>query len=97
MGFDHGVIVETVHKDGPADKAGVKPEDIVLGMDGKPVKDGDELVARVSDMPVGTTCVLNVDRDGKKMDFKMVVQDRLKVFWDDKRIAGEVDSHREHR
>jgi serine protease Do len=90
MGFDHGVIVETVHKDGPADKAGVKPEDVVLGIDGKQLKDGDELVGRVSDMPVGTSCVLNVDRDGKKMDFKLVVQDRLKVYWDDKRIAGEV-------
>jgi serine protease Do len=89
MGFDHGVIVETVHKDGPADKAGVKPEDVVLGIDGKQLKDGDELVARVSDMPVGTACVLNVDRDGKKMEFKIVVQDRLKVYWDDERIAGK--------
>jgi serine protease Do len=90
MGFDHGVIVETVKKDGPADKAGVKPEDVVLGIDGKPLKDSDELVDRVSDMPVGTACVLNVDRDGKKMDFKLVVQDRIKVYWDEKRIAGDV-------
>jgi len=90
MGFDHGVVVETVKEGGPADKAGVKPEDVVLGIDGKPLKDSDELVARVSDMPVGTSCVLNVDRDGKKMDFKLVVQDRIKVYWDEKRIAGDV-------
>jgi serine protease Do len=90
MGFDHGVIIEDVHKDGPADKAGVKPEDVVLGINGKPLKDGNDLMDRVADMPVGTSCVLDVDRDGKKMDFKLVVMDRLKVFWDDPRVVGEV-------
>jgi serine protease Do len=90
MGFDHGVIISDVHKDGPADKAGVKVDDVILGMDGKPVKDGDDLVGHIADMPVGTSTVLTVDRDGKKMDFKLVVQDRVKVFWDDPRVAGEV-------
>jgi serine protease Do len=90
MGFDHGVIVEDVHKDGPADKAGVKGEDVVLAINDKPLKDGDDLMSRVADMPVGTTCLLTVDRDGKKMDFKLVVMDRLKVFWDDPRVVGEV-------
>src|ERR1035437_3962140 len=74
MGFDHGIIVSDVHKDGPSDKAGVKADDIILGINGKPLKDGDDLMSRVADMPVGTACVLNVDRDGKKMDFKLVVQ-----------------------
>ena len=73
MGFDHGVIISDVHKDGPAEKAGIKVDDIVLGMDGKAVKDGDDLVGRIADMPVGTPCTLTVDRDGKKMDFKLVV------------------------
>jgi serine protease Do len=40
-------------------------------------------------MPVGTSTVLNVDRDGKKMEFRIVVEDRLKVFADDPRVAGE--------
>ncbi len=90
MGFDHGVIIEDVHKDGPADKAGIKPEDVVLAINDKPLKDGDDLMSRVADMPVGTSCVMTVDRDGKKMNFKLVVQDRLKVFWDDPRVVGEV-------
>jgi serine protease Do len=90
MGFDHGIIVSDVKKDGPSDKAGVKVDDIILGINGKPLKDGDDLMSRVADMPVGTPCVLNVDRDGKKLDLKLVVQDRLKVFWDDPRVVGEV-------
>jgi serine protease Do len=89
LGVDHGVIVGDVKKGGPADKAGVKADDIVLGINGQPIKDGDELVARVADMPVGTQTTLSVDRDGKKMDFKLVIQDRSKVFADDPRVVGE--------
>ena len=90
MGFDHGVILGEVHKGGPAEKAGIKTDDIVLSINGKPVKDGDDLQARVADMPVGTSAEIGVDRDGKKMAFRLVVEDRLKVFADDPRVAGEL-------
>ena len=89
LGVDHGVIVGEVKKGGPADKAGIKADDIVLGINGQPVKNGDDLVARVADMPVGTQATLNVDRDGKKTDFKLIIQDRTKVFADDARVVGE--------
>ena len=89
LGVDHGVIVGEVKKGGPADKAGMKADDIVLGINGQPVKNGDELVARVADMPVGSQATLSVDRDGKKMDFKLTIQDRTKVFADDARVVGE--------
>ena len=89
LGVEHGVIVNEVRKDGPADKAGLKADDIITGINGQPVKDGDELVARVADLPVGSQATLSVDRDGKKMDFKLAIQDRTKVFADDPRIVGE--------
>ena len=89
LGVDHGVIVGEVKKDGPADKAGLKADDIVLGINGQPVKNGDDLVARVADLPVGTQATLHVDRDGQKMDFKLTIQDRTKVFADDARVVGE--------
>jgi serine protease Do len=91
MGFDHGVIIEGVHKGGPADKAGVKREDIITGINGKPLKDGDDLQTRVADLPVGASAVLTVDRDGKKMDLKLVVEDRTKVFADDERVVGRLE------
>jgi serine protease Do len=53
------------------------------------VKDGDDLVGRVADMPVGTQATLTVDRNGKKMDLKLTIQDRTKVFSDDPRVVGE--------
>ena len=89
LGVDHGVIVGEVKKGGPADKAGIKADDIVLAINGQPIKNGDELVARVADLPVGTPTNLTVDRDGKKMEVKLTIQDRAKVFADDPRVVGE--------
>src|SRR5262249_31099137 len=74
-------------KGGPADKAGLKVEDIIIAMNGVPVKDGDDLVSRVADTPIGTSVNLAVDRDGKKMNFKVTIMDRAEVFKDDPRFA----------
>jgi serine protease Do len=92
MGFDHGVIVDTVKKGGPADKAGIKEQDIITGLNGQPVGQGGEgkdLIARVAETPVGTPITLNLDRDGKKLDIKLVVQDRVVVYSDLPNIAGQ--------
>jgi serine protease Do len=82
LGTNQGVLVGTVQKGGPSDKAGIKPEDIIIAMNGKNVKDGDDLVSRVADTPIGTAINLTVDRDGKHMDFKVTIMDRAEVFKD---------------
>jgi serine protease Do len=87
LGTKQGVLVSVVQKDGPAAKAGIKVEDIIIAMNGTPVKDGDDLVSRVADTPIGTSVTLTVDRDSKKMDFRVVIMDRAEVFKDDPRFA----------
>ena len=82
LGSKPGVLVSVVKKGGPADKAGIKVEDIITAMNGSPVKDGDDLVARVADTPIGTPVSLTVDRDGKTMDFKVTIMDRAEVWAD---------------
>lgn len=87
LGVDHGVVVSTVEKGGPADKAGIESEDIIVAIDGKPVMGGDDLVSKVADTPVGEKITLTVDRDGKKMDFPLVVEDRREVWKNDPRFS----------
>ncbi len=86
-GLSGGVVISNVTKGGPAEKAGMKVEDIIIAMNGKPVKDGDDLLVRVSEMPVGTTTKITVDREGKKVDLNVKVEDRDEVFKDDPRWA----------
>lgn len=80
LGQTHGVLVQEVIKHGPAEKAGIKSEDIVLTLNGKAVKDGDDLINRVADLPVGSPATVTVDRNGKKMDFTLTIGDRAVVL-----------------
>jgi serine protease Do len=87
MGAANGVLIETVTPGGPAEKAGLRRDDIIVALGGKPVKDGDDLVGRVSEMPVGTETAVTVDRGGKKMDMRLTIADREEVFKEDPRFA----------
>jgi serine protease Do len=75
-----GVFVTQVNADGPAARAGVKPEDVIITFNGKPVKDGDELVSLVSETPVGSKVPITVLRDGKKVDLTLTVGDRNDII-----------------
>ena len=76
LGLSGGVIVDNVNKGGPADKAGIKPEDVIVAINGKPVKDGDDLVQRISGTPIGDQVTITVDRNGKKVDSRVTIADR---------------------
>ena len=81
-GFKNGVLVQLVQPDGPADKAGLKPGDIITSIDGRVVKDGDDLVNDIAGRRPGTTVRLGFLRDGKQDDATVTIGDRDKVFAD---------------
>jgi serine protease Do len=86
FGLDHGVLVESVSPTGPAGKAGIKPDDIIVAMNDRAVKDGEDLVTKVADMPVGSSAVFTVDRNSKRMNFNVAIAERS-VIW--KEEVGE--------
>ncbi len=67
----------------------MKPEDIIVAMNGKPIKDGDDLVNRVADTPVGSEVTITVDRAGQKLDKKLTIGDRTQVFANDPRFRDD--------
>jgi|HigsolmetaAR201D_1030396.scaffolds.fasta_scaffold07132_2 periplasmic serine protease, Do/DeqQ family len=79
LGLKNGVIVDEVTPGGPAEKGGLKREDVLLALNGVPIKDGDDLVNRVSDMPIGSEVTITIDRDGKTMERKVIIGDRAEV------------------
>jgi serine protease Do len=81
-GFKNGVLVQEVQAGGPADKAGMKPGDIITTVDGRPIKDGDDLVNEIAGRRPGSTIRLGFLRDGKPQDTTVTVGDRDKVFAD---------------
>ena len=79
-GFKNGVLVQQVQPGGPADKAGLKPGDIITQVDGRPIKDGDDLVNEIASRKPGSTIRLGFVRDGKPTDTTVTIGDRDKVF-----------------
>jgi serine protease Do len=81
-GFKNGVLVQQVQAGGPADKAGLKPGDIITTIDGRSIKDGDDLVNEIASRKPGSTIRLGFVRDGKSADTTVTIGDRDKVFAD---------------
>ncbi len=79
-GFKNGVLVQEVKPGGPADKAGIKPGDVINSIDGHTIKDGNELVDEIASRRPGSTARLGYMRDGKQGDTTVTIGDRDKVF-----------------
>jgi serine protease Do len=67
-GGGNGALIDKVNPGSPAEKAGLKHGDIVLGINGEPITGSGQLTARVANTPPGTTIRLKVFRDGKTFD-----------------------------
>jgi len=78
-GFKNGVLVQSVTPGGPSDKAGLKPRDIIISIDGRPIKDGNDLVEEIASRHPGTSVRIGYLRDGKQADTVVTVGDRDKV------------------
>lgn len=68
-----GILVKEVHKDGAADKAGMKPADVIVQYDGKEVQDTGQLRHLVANTKPGARVELVVMRDGKERTLKVTV------------------------
>ncbi len=65
-----GAVIANVQADSPADKAGLRRGDVVLGFNGRPVKSGPDLRNRLGLTPVGEDIELTVFRDGRQLTIK---------------------------
>ena len=78
-GAKEGVFVQDVTPGMPAEKAGVQREDVIIAINSKPIKDGNDLINRISDTPVGSQAKITVLRDKKPLDLMVTIGDRQKV------------------
>ncbi len=79
-GFKNGVLVQEVKPGGPADKAGLKPGDIITSIDGRGIKGGDDLVNDIASRIPGSTAHLGYLRNGKQEDTTVTIGNRDQVF-----------------
>ena len=68
-----GVYVVSVEEFSAAEKAGIKPEDVVIAIDGQTIKTMDELNKIKNTHKIGDKVTLKVVRDGKEKEITLVL------------------------
>ena len=70
------VVVGYVEKGSPAEKAGIKPFDKIVAVDGQPIKNWKEFTLKIG-LKAGKEALLTIDRNGKKIQVKVVVPENI--------------------
>ena len=71
-----GALVESVSKDGPADKGDVRAGDVIVAIGGTSIKETRQLIDRVSAIAPGQKIDLEIIRDGKRLTVPVVLGER---------------------
>jgi serine protease Do len=79
-GVSKGVTIANVISGSPADQAGLKVGDTIVSVDGKPVKNGDELVGDISSRKPGSPAKIGYVRNGKEGTTTVTIANRAKLF-----------------
>ncbi|MHB8388633.1 MAG: trypsin-like peptidase domain-containing protein [Acidobacteriaceae bacterium] len=79
-GFKNGVIISSVQPGFPAAKAGLKAGDIIVSIDGRPVKDGDDLISDIASRKPGSTATLGYIHNGKQQTATITIANRADMM-----------------
>jgi serine protease Do len=77
LGTPHGALVSTVDPKGPAERAGLKPGDVITSVNGQPVDESFDLPTLIADIPPGSEAHIGIWHDHKAstVDVKTVLLD----------------------
>jgi len=62
-----GALVQSVEEGKPADKAGIRHGDVIVEVDGKPIRNNRELIDYISYLPVGSDVKIALIRNGQRV------------------------------
>ncbi len=71
-----GALIAGVLRNGPSDRAGIRPGDILLAVGGKPVTDSSSLLNLIAALPPGKVVQLRLKREQTEMQLMVSVEKR---------------------
>jgi serine protease Do len=93
---NNGALISGVNPNGPADKAGIQPGDVVVEFAGRPVKDSDSLVAMVVTTKPGTSVPITVFRNNQRKSLNVTI-DELDLEAEQGRTARRNDQNNDQQ
>jgi len=92
-----GVRISAVTPGGPAEKAGIRHDDVLTAVDGKPIAGEDEAMQKLLDLKIDQPVKLTLSRDGKNVDVTVKAERRepynFAYAFNNGDIAGHDPSH----
>src|SRR5438874_4482015 len=73
---DHGALVQDITAGSPADRAGLRPYDVITSLDDRAIANDDQLLREVSARAPGSAAHLRVVRDGREQTFTLKLTER---------------------
>jgi serine protease Do len=68
-----GALVSRMIRDSEAYDAGLRPGDVIVGFNGRPIEDASQFSRMVADAKIGTTAALTVLRTGRAFEVKIPI------------------------
>ena len=85
-GLPMGAAVQSVTKDSPAEKGGLKVGDIITAVNGTTITTGTALADMVGDSQIGDVLTLTVFRSGKTIEIKVEIGEQIQSALQDQTI-----------
>ncbi len=73
-----GAVISGVMRGSPADKAGMRPGDVLMTVAGKPVKDAQVMLELIASLTPGQSARFKIRRDGKELELAGTIGKRPK-------------------
>lgn len=71
-----GALIRAVGRDGAADKAGIRPGDVIISVDGEDIEDVADLQTTINSYTPGDEVTVTVKRDGKEKQLDVTLRNR---------------------
>jgi serine protease Do len=73
---DHGAVVQDITRGSPADRAGLRPYDVIVSLDDRPIANDDQLIREIAGRTPGSPARLQLIRDGHQESVTVKLTER---------------------
>jgi serine protease Do len=73
---DHGAVVQDITRGSPADRAGLRPYDVIVSLDDRPIANDDQLIREIAGRTPGSPARLQLVRDGHQESVTVKLTER---------------------
>jgi serine protease Do len=80
LGASNGIVLQIIEPNGPAERAGIKPGDVITEVNGKAVHNGSDLVDPIAETPIGDKVKLTVMHNRQAREVTVAVDDRARLY-----------------